>query len=193
MAAFSTALLALSGLASLGQGVAGYAASQRNARATRKQGWFEAEQLGRNAAFAEEQASDALKRGAEAEQRSRGETAQLRGTQRASLAASGVDITSGSAAELQGDTTELGELDALMIRNNAAREARGYKFEADEYRRGAQLTLRAAKAQATGYRQQGWTTLLGGAVGAAQSFGRMRVPRRAPSAGGYVSGTVTDI
>lgn len=185
MAAFTTALLALAGLKA-GEAAFGIAGANRQARAVRHQGWYEADQLGRNAAFAEEQAADALTRGAQAVSRSRADTAQLHGAQRAALAASGVDVNSGSAAELQGDTVELGELDALLIRNNAAREARGFAFQADEYRRGAALTLRASRAQARGIRAGRWTTLLGAAADVASlaaqwpggGGGGMKVPYR---------------
>jgi hypothetical protein len=39
---------------------------------------------------------------------------------------------SGTALDLLGDTAQIGEEDALTIRNNAAREAWGYRNQANE-------------------------------------------------------------
>jgi hypothetical protein len=75
----------------------------------------------------------------------------------------------------------MGELDALTIRNNAAREAWGYRVQATNYRQSASLTKMAAKNQASSIRNQGWTTLLtsglqigasmyGGGASAAQKY-----------------------
>lgn len=85
-----------------------------------------------NAAVAEYQAEDTVRRGVVAESRRRDQTKQVIGAQRVSLARQGVDINEGSALTLQGDAAYLGELDALTIRNNAAREAWGYKVQAQD-------------------------------------------------------------
>jgi hypothetical protein len=199
MAAFSTALLALSGLATVAQAGASAYGQQRAAKAVRRQGWYEAEQLERNAVLAEEQAKDALARGETGVQQIRGETAQLLGTQRAALAAQGIDIQTGSAAEVQQDTTALGELDILTIRANAAREARGLTFEASQYRTAAAFTRKAAKAQASAYRVDAWSTLLAAApdvIGAVGGVGRSALSaykRRGSKYGPWSSGTRTDI
>ncbi len=88
-----------------------------------------------NARLAEQQAEDALARGREAEGLQRLKTRVTIGSQRARMAASGVDISAeGSAIDLVADTARLGELDALTIRNNAAREAWGYRTQATDYR-----------------------------------------------------------
>lgn len=99
-----------------------------------------------NARVAEWQAEDALERGRRAEGRSRVDVRRTIGAQRAGLAASGVDISDAdsSAMDLFADTARLGELDALTIRNNAAREAWGYKTQA------ADLRARGSIARAEG-------------------------------------------
>ena len=59
------------------------------------------------------------------------------GQTKAAQAASGIDVNSGSALDVQASERMLGMLDALTIRSNAARAAYGYKAEA------AQQTARA--------------------------------------------------
>lgn len=87
-----------------------------------------------NARIADWQADDALDRGRQAEGRHRIDVRRTIGAQRARLAASGVEINDGSALDVQADTARLGELDALTIRNNAAREAWGYRVQATDLR-----------------------------------------------------------
>lgn len=86
-----------------------------------------------NAKIAEWQAQDALQRGARSEQQSRLQTAQLRGSQRARLAANGVSLDEGSALNILNDTAYMGEQDALTARDNAAKEAWGYRTQEAGY------------------------------------------------------------
>lgn len=103
-----------------------------------------------NAELSEAQAQDALAIGAVNEQRQRAKTKQLIGSQRANLAAQGIDIETGSALDVQTGTAALGEDDALMIRTNAAREAWGYRAQASNYRFGGEVARTTAKQQAVG-------------------------------------------
>jgi hypothetical protein len=83
-----------------------------------------------NAKLADMQAADAIERGKYAETAQRRITSRTIGTQRAGLAAQHVDVNVGSASDVQETAAYLGELDALTIRGNAAREAWGYKVDA---------------------------------------------------------------
>ena len=63
------------------------------------------------------------------------------------------------AADVQADTAHQGELDALTLRTNAAREAWGYQVEAGDIRKRAQITrqegrniIEAGKRAQSGYR-----------------------------------------
>jgi hypothetical protein len=116
-----------------------------------------------NAQVGEVQADDAIARGREDEGRHRVAVRGLIGSQRAALAASGVDVNSGTASEIQEDTARQGELDALTIRLNAAREAWGYKVQAGDSR------ARGAYARAEGNMQA-----LGTIVSAAGSYANSR-------------------
>lgn len=87
-----------------------------------------------NAQVATMQSEDAIARGKDAEERHRENVRRLMGSQRAAWAASGVDVNSGNAVDVVADTASMGELDALMIRHNAAREAWGFQNQAIDYR-----------------------------------------------------------
>ena len=92
------------------------------------------EMFERNAQFADWQADDALARGETNEKRQRQQTEQTIGSQRTAFAAGGVDVNRGTAVDVQADAAYLGELDALTIRNNAVKEAYGYRVQADDLR-----------------------------------------------------------
>ncbi len=93
-----------------------------------------------NANVNELQAKDAERRGVETEQRQREQISRLKGTQRAQLAANGLDLTEGSALNILTDTDFLGERDIGVIRDNASREAAGFRSRGDLNRFGANAT-----------------------------------------------------
>lgn len=125
--------------------------------------------LRRNAALAEEQAEDAKKRGREAETRHRMAVLQLSGRATTAMAASGVEIGSGTPASLLEEIDVMGELDALTIRSNAEREAWGYRAQAGGYRAQAGLAGRAGAYGAA-------TSLLAGASTMANQWYQYRHP-----------------
>lgn len=86
-----------------------------------------------NAQIAQWQAQSILAKGARDEQAQRLRTAALKGSQRARLAANGVDLTQGSALRILQDTDYLGEMDALTIRDNAAMDAWGARTQANNF------------------------------------------------------------
>lgn len=126
-----------------------------------------------NAAVAELQAKDAIARGAEDEQRFRSSVRVLIGSQVASQAASNIDVGFGSAVDVQADAAELGELDALTIRTNAAREAWGYKVQAEDLRRRGEIARKEGVFfEATGRQQQTTARVqaIGGLIGSGSSL-----------------------
>jgi hypothetical protein len=92
-----------------------------------------------NAAIATLQATDAIQRGQLEAYQFRSGVRVLVGSQRTGIAAGNVDVGYGSAVDAQADAMLLGELDALTIRTNAAREAWGYQVESDDLRRRAEI------------------------------------------------------
>jgi hypothetical protein len=116
-----------------------------------------------NAQVATVQADDAVARGGEEESRFRAGTRGLIGTERAGQAAGNVDVGYGSALDVQADTAYLGELDALTIRTNAAREAWGYKVQAEDLHARARIARRTGVMVAETGRAQANAAYLGGA------------------------------
>lgn len=121
-----------------------------------------------NAMLSEQQAQDAIARGQSAEARQRMKTAQLKGSQRASLAARGISLDEGSALNILDDTDYFGELDAMAIRENAAREAAGFRQQGWNYTSNAgMLRARADMESPSG---AAFTSLLSGAGSVADSW-----------------------
>lgn len=108
-----------------------------------------------NSRIAEAQAKDAIYRGRETEQRFRVDIRGLIGAQRAGYAGQNVDISGGSALEVQMDTAYQAELDALTLRVNAAREAWGFRVEAENERMQARAIRKLGALEADSRRKVG--------------------------------------
>ena len=147
------------------QGVAANSAARAQAAAANQ-----------NARIAEAQAHDAIERGGQEELRLRRQMAQLQGTQRSMLAASGVDVDSGSALDVQDASMREGEQDAAAIRFNAAREGWGHQVQAANYRN-----------EASAARAAGRNALFGSVVGAGTSL------LSAAGSGAWAKGTTSGI
>ena len=88
----------------------------------------------------------------------------------ANQAASGIDVNSGSATDVQQSTAEVGQLDAMTIRANAAKQAYGYKVDAASSAAQSQLDKYQAKNDSTaGYVNA--ATVLGSNVAKGNSNG----------------------
>lgn len=116
-----------------------------------------------NAMYANNAADDALSRGRYDADLQRLRTGQSIGTQRTAMAANGGLVDEGTNSVLQQDTAQLGELDALTIQNNAAREAYGLKVQAMQGFRNATDTELAGKNAKQ-------NSLMGGVIKGAGSF-----------------------
>jgi len=114
-----------------------------------------------NAQIAQYQATIAQHVGEQQEQSSRLRTSSLYGSQRAALAASGVDLGQGSATDVLASTRVMGERDVMTIRDNTAQRVWAAKTEAANLRTSAQASRQAASAISPG--RAGATSLLLGA------------------------------
>lgn len=121
-----------------------------------------------NATTAERSAQSALFAGQREEQRSSLATANLKGTQKAALAASGVDLGEGSAAQILTSTDVMGEVDKNTIAANAVRSAWGYRTQATNYQNEA-ATKRSGADAISPFMAAG-TSLLNGAGAVASSW-----------------------
>lgn len=116
------------------------AATGYQAYTERKANKLNAQLAEQNARIAQIKADDARNRGQVAADRVRAQAGQDMATQRTAFAGNNVRVDQGSAASIVADTAYIGELDAMTIENNAAREAFGFEsdafnseFEADRY------------------------------------------------------------
>ena len=153
---------AIGGVSAIQQGNAAAASSRYNAQVATM-----------NAEIADRNARDALERGQREEQQKRLEIANLTGRQRAAAAANGVDVSWGSPLDAIVDTAMMGELDALTIRSNSAREAYDYKVSATNSRADASLSLSNAKSAKSG----GYLSAFGTVLGGAGEIGKYRASR----------------
>lgn len=82
-----------------------------------------------NAAYDEFARADAIRRGQREAGNSRLKYAALKGSQRARLAANGVDVNSGSASNILQDTQYFSDVDAATTQDNAIRQAWGFEVQ----------------------------------------------------------------
>lgn len=116
-----------------------------------------AKAIGRNnQILAEQAAQDALKRGEEEATAVRRRGDQVMGAQRAAQAAAGLDLTVGTAAELQDQTSFFSQQDQRTARMNAAREAWSKRAQGANYSAQGDAAARQGNLTATG-------SLIGGA------------------------------
>lgn len=168
-AAMATAANASLALTALGAGMQAYGMYQQG-QAREKAAEYNAAVASNNMVLAERQAEDATKRGKIEEQRHRMQVGRLKADQRSALAASGIDVASGSALDVLEDTAKLGEWDALQIRANADREAYGYRAQGMNYQAEAGLqTMKGRQASRAGMIGAG-SSLLTGAGNVAGSW-----------------------
>lgn len=115
------------------QGIANFGNAYSQSQALSAQSAYQKQVYNQNASLAGMQADDAIQRGNLEAGKVRKRTNKMIGDQRASFGAQGIDPASGSAANIENETSAMGELDALTAKNNAWREAWGYKVQANQY------------------------------------------------------------
>lgn len=141
-------------------------------RAIKREGEYQQQIAEINAKQLDIKAQDALHRGDSEVSYLRRRARRLVGSQRAALAAQGIDIDSGSAEDIQKETTRLGALDEVTAKNNAWKEAWGYRSEASNLRYSGRMARQTARIKA---RQTLVTGYLNGATDlgkAGYTFGR---------------------
>lgn len=124
-----------------------------------------------NARALESTAQSTLLTGQREEQKSRIATANLKGKQRAALAANGVDLGVGSAENVLTTTDLMGEVDANTIAANAVMSAWGYRTQAVNETNKARSARTASSAISP--ESAAFTSLIGGASQVAPSWYQM--------------------
>lgn len=146
----------------LGSTLLGAAGQVQQGKAAKEAGEYNAKVGEMNAVLSERRAKDTFERGQQAEQMKRQEVQGVIGRQQAAMAANGVDLTFGSPLDTLVDTATMGELDALTIRTNTAREAYDFRVDAANKRAGASMDRAAGNNALKGsYLAAGGTVLAG--------------------------------
>jgi hypothetical protein len=96
---------------------------------------------------------------------------QIKSSQRASMAANGIDVGQGSAAEVQASTDIQKEIDMNQIQSNAIAHAFGYRIHETDFQNEA--IMKKGQADGVSPVANGLTTLIGGAGGVAKSWYQM--------------------
>lgn len=136
--------------------IATAASAAVSAKASYDQGQV-AKQVGRNnATMAEYAAQDAQRRGEEQVQAVQRKASQLKGTQRSMMAARGLDLGVGTAADIVDSTDFFADQDVATTRYNASREAWSARAQGQDMLMQGRYAARNANMQAAG-------TLLGAA------------------------------
>ena len=125
----------------------------------------EAATMEQNARNQEIMAQDAVKRGGQEETKLRRRMAILRGQQRAQAAASGLEVDSGSMADIQDASMVEGEHDVSTNAMNHARESWGHNVQAVNYKNAASAARAAGK-----------NAFMGGLLGAGGSLLSLATP-----------------
>lgn len=120
-----------------------------------------------NAQMNEYAAQDAQRRGEEEAAAVQRRGAALKSAQRVNMAAKGLDLSYGTAADLQDQTDFFTQSDVATARTNAAREAWSNRAQKD-------LALYQGHASASNARMQGTASLLQGAGQVAGNWYNMR-------------------
>jgi hypothetical protein len=118
------------------------------AESLKAQGRYQRQQAYAQAAINEMIAKDVKAKGQTTALRVRQRASVFKGSQRATLAAQGIDIETGTPSEVLEETQTLSEMDALTAKNNAWREAFGYQAEASRLRTEGTYAYLASKNQA---------------------------------------------
>lgn len=135
--------------------------------------YYRAQVQENNAKVATANAKDATMRGEVDAGRVDQQARQVLGRQRASAAASGQVVDTGSSGAISGDTVQLAEADANTVRRNAERTALGFLTQASNFTSDAQLERMGGDNAASAGQLQGFATLLstgGKAFGQYRSF-----------------------
>lgn len=141
----------------------------------------------RNADRKEEQALDAIRRGADEAAQIRERVRKINATGRAIQGSSGLLVDEGNFSDVLDQNTVFGEVDALQTVNNAEREAYGFRMEgynldiqandirnqAQITRTGGQIAVNNANAEAAGIKQAGLLNTADTLVSGGVNFGKL--------------------
>jgi hypothetical protein len=151
---------------------------------------YQAQVAANNAQIANQNALQATAAGNAQAEQSRMKTNALIGEQMAGQASSGIDTGSGSALDVRTSQKEIGELDVETIRNNAARQAYGFRTQSMGDTAQSALDTAQGGFAATAGDIGGVSSILGGAASAGSKYADWtKAAGNTPNTGYVDSGT----
>lgn len=156
--------LAMQGIGAIGSAVGAY----QQAKSARSQLRYQAAMAEINSRLAESSAQQALQQGQQQIAATTMKYGAMKSSQRAAMAANGIDLGVGNAAEVQASTDILKEIDKSTIEQNAIRTAFGYRTQGANFQN--QALMGRASASSLSAASAGFSTLLGGATKVAGSW-----------------------
>lgn len=168
MAVLSTIALATAAVGALVSTGAQVYNGIKQSEAIEEQAAFQAKQLEANARLADINADSATADGNKAASKATQEGQRVVSAQRSAYAGQGVNVNTGVAKAVQDETDMFSKLDSQTIKNNAWREAWGYKVEALN---GVQQAAYTKKAGENASRNTLIAAGLGAATTLTKSFG----------------------
>lgn len=137
-----------------------------------------------NAQLAQQNAVQASQAGEAQVAASQQKTRAQVGAIKAGEAASNVDVNSGSAVDVRSSAADLGELDAITVRSNAAKQAYGYETQNTSYEDQANLEAAQSENSSTAGEIGAGSTLIGGLGSASSNYARFMTQSSSMTAGG---------
>lgn len=126
----------------------GLLGASNEARAIKQEAAFEAQQAEFNAQLLEIQKEELAKKTKDDINERQSLTRKMVGSQKARLAAQGIEVDSGIAVDLQEETKQIGREDVLRIKNNAWRQAMGLDIEQADIRSQSKFKQLGARRKA---------------------------------------------
>lgn len=160
----------IAGIAAL-QGTLAYKQAQQQSKAIKSQAKYQEQMANINSRMADIQSLEAIKRGETNAQDIKTQGRRVIGAQRAALAAQGINVDDGTALDIQLDTAQQVARDAVTVRNNAWREAWGYKVEAINQTASGQFVSASAKFRSSDTLMTGGMQALGYGIQGADRYG----------------------
>ncbi len=162
IAGIANTAIAASTIAGIAGGTVGAVSSYQQGKAQQAQYNYQAKVNEENARIAQENANVQRQQGIEEARLQRIKAASTIGSQKAAMAANGVDVTQGTSLDVIADTVAMGELDALQTQYNYEAKARGYEAQAGNFQNQANLDLISGKNAYQAGKINAITTGLGG-------------------------------
>jgi hypothetical protein len=168
-------------------GVISAVGAENQAAAQEKAANYQAQVAANNATIASEQAKQATAAGESNVENQQLQSRQKIGAILAAQAASNVDVNSGSSLDVRTSQQQLGQLDALTIQSNAARQAYGYQTQSvsDTAQSGLYQSQASNDATAGGIKAAG--SIISGASSAGNQYARWQQAAGSGGGGGTSS------